>query len=286
MKQTILATALLLAGLPVFAQAGSMGGYSKMKIEQAGAIVGNFNGAIEEMSGGVRIVLLSGDEAKGDLPIAADKITFEWAEGGGQPRLIVLTGNVRIKHPEADITAGKAEWNFETGELVFTGNPVMNSPRAQNMQGEKMALNMETGTFSVIGGVKIPEIDLGSMGGGAAGGGGGGLSEGDIADWPGLVNALKQGGGAAGHITGLIDPQNRQMLMDNPTDLVVQNKGMLLKQLNALLARPDFYNAAAWSGTPVDAETAAKLGDAGLDDAGRKAANKAAFKTAFAPYAR
>lgn len=286
MKQTILATALLLAGLPVFAQAGSMGGYSKMKIEQAGAIVGNFSGAIEEMSGGVRIVLLSGDEAKGDLPIAADKITFEWAEGGSQPRLIVLTGNVRIKHPEADITAGKAEWNFETGELVFTGNPVMNSPRAQNMQGEKMALNMETGTFSVIGGVKIPEIDLGSMGGGAAGGGGGGLSDAEVSDWTGLVNALKQGGGAAGHITGLIDPQNRQMLKDNPTDLVVQNKGMLLKQLNALLARPDFYNAAAWSGTPVDADTAAKLADANLDEAGRKAANKAAFKAAFAAHVR
>lgn len=284
MNKRILAAALLLAATTATAQSGGMGGYSKMKIEQAGAILGNFNGAIEEMSGGVRIVLLSEDPAKGNLPIAANTITFEWAEGGGQPRLIILSGDVRIQHPEADITAGRAEWNFETGELVFTGNPKMNSPRAQNMQGEKMVLNMETGTFAVTGGVRIPEIDLGSMGGGAAGGGGGALSDGEVSDWAGLVNALKQGGGPAGHITGLIDPENRKMLMDTPTELVVENRSRLLKQLNALLAQPDFYNAAAWSGVSVPEEAAATLAAADAEPAARTAANEAAFKAAFAPF--
>jgi len=56
------ALALALAGIAA-AQPTGMSGYNKMKIDHAGQITGNLSGAIEEMSGGVRIVLLSDDEA-------------------------------------------------------------------------------------------------------------------------------------------------------------------------------------------------------------------------------
>lgn len=262
-----------------------MGGYSSMKIDRAGQIVGNFNGAIEEMSGGVSIVLLSDDPAKGNLPIKADRITFEWAEDGGQPRLIVLTGDVRITHPQADIAAEKAEWNFESGELVFTGNPVMNSPKAQDMRGSRMVLNMEAGTFRVEG-VSIDTLPLGGMTGGGGSGGGGGMSESEIGDWPGFVNALKggQAGTPAGHLLSLLDPGARQTLQDTPTDLVVQNKGKLMGQLNKLWAAPQFYNASAWSGVALPEEVKGKLEDPNLEAGERATQNKAAFRAAFAPF--
>jgi hypothetical protein len=281
----ILTTAIALASAGLcMAQAPSMSGYNKMKIDHAGQVTGNFQGAIQEMIGDVRIELLSDDAAQGNLPIAADSIKFEWVEGSSQPKKIILTGNVRIKHPDADVTAEKAEWNFENGELVFTGSPVMNSPQAQNMRGDKMTLNMAKGTF-VVTGVSLPSLDLNSMGGlGGISGGGGPLSESDIADWPGLVNALKAGGGAAGHITSMIEPGNRKRLLETPTDLVVENKGMLLKQLNSLLSQPGFYNPTAWGSATVPEETATKLTQKDLPPNELPPNNTIAFKAAFAPY--
>jgi len=278
---TLIALTVAVASLAV-AQAPGMNGYSRMKIDHAGQITGNLSGAIEEMSGGVRIELLSDDEAKGNLPIAADKITFAWGEGS-QPKSIILTGNVRIKHPDADVTAEKAEWDFASGQLVFTGNPVMNSPRAQNMKGEKMTFNMQKGTFAVTG-VSISELPLNEMGGLGGAGGGAGLSEGDVADWPGLINALKAGGGPAGHIMSQIPEENRKMLMDTPTDLVVQNKGRLIKQMGQLMQSPSFYNEQAWSGITLPEGTAEKLASRDLETSERVAVNKVAFKAAFAPF--
>lgn len=274
----LIALALALAGVAA-AQATGMSGYNKMKIDHAGQITGNLSGAIEEMSGGVRIVLLSDDEAKGNLPIAADKITFAWGEGS-QPKSIILTGNVRIQHPDADVTAEKAEWDFGSGQLVFTGNPVMNSPRAQNMKGDKMTFNMQKGTFAVTG-VSISELPLNEMGGLGGAGGGAGLTEGDVSDWPGLVNALKAGGGPASHITGMIDPENRKRLMETPTDLVVENKGVLIKQINTLMQAPAFYSAEAWSGIALPEGVAEKLASRDLEASERVEVNKTAFKAAF-----
>ena len=252
------ALALTFAGIAA-AQATGMSGYNKMKIDHAGQITGNLSGAIEEMSGGVRIVLLSDDEAKGNLPIAADKITFAWGEGS-QPKSIILTGNVRIQHPDADVTAEKAEWDFGSGQLVFTGNPIMNSPRAQNMKGDKMTFNMQKGTFAVTG-VSISELPLNEMGG--------------------LGGA---GGGPASHITGMIDPENRKRLMETPTELVVENNRMLIKQINALMQAPAFYNAEAWSGITLPEGVAEKLASRDLEAAERVEVNKTAFKAAFASY--
>ncbi len=132
MKPLTLTALLIAAASLATAQAPGMNGYSRMKIDHAGQITGNLSGAIEEMSGGVRIELLSDDEAKGNLPIAADKITFAWGEDS-QPKSIVLTGNVRIKHPDADVTAEKAEWDFASGQLVLKVNHVMIIRRALNL---------------------------------------------------------------------------------------------------------------------------------------------------------
>jgi hypothetical protein len=293
MKKLFTAAVALALAASATAQMG--GKYGRMKIDHAGEIIGNFKGAIERMSGGVKLELISDDPAQGNLPIAADTITFEWVDGSTQPKQIVLTGNVRIRHPEADVTSEKAVWDFSTGKLTFSGNPVMDSPKAQNMRGGTMTLNMNDGTFQVTN-VKIDSIDLGSAGGGmslgGSGGGGGGaaLSDGDITDWAGLVNELKAGGGnagtPAGHIVGMLGQKERGMLMDTPTDVVVANKGALLKQLNALLATKQFYNAAAWQGVNLPQETAAKLAAGDTPDAERAALNAAAFKAAFAKYTR
>lgn len=284
---TTAAIACLLAG----AAMAQMGGkYGKMKIEHAGQITGNFKGAIESMTGGVKLELLSDDPAQGNLPIAADSIKFEWVEGSTQPARIVLEGDVRIKHPEADVAAQKAVWDFTTGELTFTGSPVMNSPRAQNMRGDKMTLNMNNGTFNVTG-VSLPMLDLNAGGGGGISGpatGGGALSASDIQDWPGLVNNLKSNAKndntPGGHIVGMLDPKARGMLLDTPTETVVEHKGDLLKQLNKLLPLKQFYAAEAWQGVALPEETTKALTSADTPEADRTKANVAAFKAAFSAY--
>jgi len=277
------AAAALASG--AMAQGMGMGGYGSMAIEKAGQIVGGFDGTIKEMSGGVSIVLKSDDSAKEDLPIQASSITFEWPEGQAQPSRIVLSGNVRIKHPEADVSAERADWNFDSGELVFTGKPVMNSTRVQGMTGEKMTLDMEKGTFSVTG-VSVPMLELGGAGGG---GGGPDLLRADsVADWTGFVNALKAASGAEGgpgkHILSLIESGNRQQLLNTPTNLVVENNGLLVKQFNALLPREDFYNAGAWSGVALNEEAQALAAKETLTAAERTRFNRLAFNAAFAAY--
>ncbi|MBI1321288.1 MAG: hypothetical protein GC168_20375 [Candidatus Hydrogenedens sp.] len=284
MRMNILAAALALLTAAAQAQTG-MGGYASMAIEKAGQITGGFDGTIQEMSGGVSIVLKSDDPEKSDLPIQAGSITFDWPQGQAQPSRIVLSGNVRIKHPDADVSADRADWNFDTGELVFTGNPVMTSARVQGMKGEKMTLDMEKGTFSVTG-VSVPMLDLN----GAGGAGGADMLRPDaIADMAGLVNALKAAWSAEAaspgkHILSLIESGNRQQLLNSPTNLVVENSKLLLKQLNALLPREDFYNAGAWAGVALGDEAQALAAKETLEEKERTHLNRLAFNAAFAAY--
>jgi hypothetical protein len=196
------------------AQDQGLGGYSSMEID-AGQMKGNFaTGAIDEMTGGVKIRLLSGDEKLKPLPIKAQTMKFTWAEGASTPSLIIMETGVEVNHPDASITADRAEWNFETGALVFTGNPVVNNERIKGLRGDRMTLNLKDNTFQVDR-VRADQVPLQGIDGGAAAGGGAMLvSEGDVKDWAGRIAAqraeLKDGGPApARQITGLLSPDKQ-----------------------------------------------------------------------------
>ena len=264
------------------AQGVGMGGYSNMSIEEAGQIIGGFDGTIQEMTGGVHIVLKSDDPTADSLPIRANTITFDWPAGSAQPKRIVLAGGVRIDHPEADISAGQADWNFEAGTLVFTGNPVMNSDIVQGMTGDKVTLFMEDGTYKVDN-PKIPGLQLGKPENSNL------LVERDIANWPGFVDALKAAWSAeaaspAKHILAQFPESDRNLLLGTETSVVVANNKQLLGGLNNLMKTPGFYSADAWSGIALpEAATALQAEGAPEGDALLKF-NRLAFDAAFSSF--
>ena len=154
---TILAVSAVVAGL--FAQAPApetakpMSGYTIMDYE-AGYMESSFDGKIDTMSDGVKITLRSDDPAKKPLPITARQVKFHWPEkGGNQPSRIVLEGKVVVDHPDANVRAEKAEWDFEKGILTFTGGPVMKSPKMPDgIEAEKVVLNFNDGRVQMYGG--------------------------------------------------------------------------------------------------------------------------------------
>jgi hypothetical protein len=146
-------------------QAGkTMSGYTLMDYE-AGYMDSSFDGKIDTMSDGVKITLRSEDPAKKPLPITARQVKFFWAENGAkEPARIVLEGKVVVEHPEANVQAEKAEWDFEKGILTFTGSPVMRSPNMPDgITAQKVVLNFNDGRVQVYGG-RAHNARLGGMG--------------------------------------------------------------------------------------------------------------------------
>lgn len=252
----------LLAAAAAAAQeaATDLGGYNAMEIE-AGRMKGNFaTGAIEEMTDGVRIRLLSDQPDTKPLPISARSMKFTWSEGKNVPDRILMEGDVQVNHPDASITADRAEWDFNSGALVFSGNPVVNNDRIKGLRGDRMTLNLKTNTFEVSR-VRADQVPLqaGDAAAGTGGGGAGGLSESDITDWNGLIAVLREQGGAQAsspgqRILSLLEQDERSLLMTLDTSVLLKRKGDMLKLINRLLRRPDFYSAEAWSNTKLPQE--------------------------------
>ncbi|MFA7691593.1 MAG: hypothetical protein GX117_00355 [Candidatus Hydrogenedentes bacterium] len=253
--------ALCFLSLPLMAQTDSgMGGYSSMEIE-AGTMKGNFaTGAIEEMTGGVRIRLLSDEPGLADLPIEAGTMKFTWEKGRATPATVVMESNVKVKHPDAEISAGRAEWNFNSGELVFSGNPVVNSERLQGLRGEKMILNLKTNTFEVTR-VRADQVPLHGAANGAAAPASKAyeLRKDDIKDWPGLMNAIKAEAASADPSPGRqilkqMSTQNQQLLLQMETAQLVERKEDILRLFNGILPAQGFYAADAWAGKTLSDE--------------------------------
>jgi len=243
-----------------------MSGYSSMEIE-AGRMKGNFaTGAIDEMTEGAKIRLLSTDPDKKPLPIKAQTMKFTWKEGQSTPSTIVMDHNVEVNHPDAQITAGHAEWNFESGEVVFTGEHVVNNDRIKGLRGEKMMLNVKTNNFEVIR-VRADEVPLQGMD--VPGGGKGDASllrEGDVKDWAGLIGKLRAEANAepaspGRQIVSQISADNRKLLMSVDTAVLLQRKGDIVKLMNSVLKSPKLYSADAWKGHALN-EEAQKLASA------------------------
>jgi len=283
-------TILALAMLPVAAQMqDSMGGYTSMEIE-AGSMKGNFaTGAIEEMTGGVRIRLLSDDPALESLPIEANRMGFTWAEGRTTPSKIIMEGKVKVKHPDAEVTAGRAEWDFESGELLFSGDPVVNSERLKGLRGDRMILNLKTNTFEVSQ-VRADQVPL--HGAGPAASGQGSAEEiraGDVEDWGRLIEAIKKEAGSDApspgrQILSQMSAQNQQLLMQMDTSLLVERKEDILRLMNSILGNPKFYSEDAWAGVALPEEARQLLEAKDLDKAGQAKLNRLLIEAAY-PFA-
>ncbi len=247
-----LTTLALLLASPAFAQGGA-DGYDLMSVK-AGLMRGNINtNRPESFSGGAHIVLKASDGTKPEMPIKASTITFTWKDGQTTPAVIKMEGNVDIRHPDAKITAQRADWNLETGDLVFTGNPVMDSPALKGLRAKKISINLNTGAYELEQG-EVDEAPLESMDSGSSSSGPalpGELAEADVTDWAGLINTIKAQGQAEGDNPGKqilkqLDEKTRGFLQSVDTPVLVNNKGDILKQINGVIRRPGMFKRAAW----------------------------------------
>ena len=242
-----------------------MKNFKALRLDEVGLMTGSFDGTIDKMTNGVRIALIPEDPTAKELPIAANDITFTWPEGGGdRPTRIVLTGKVKIDHPQMMVRAEKADWDFTKETLTFTGNPVISASQVKDLQGEKIVVNFKTNTFEVQGG-KAESIQLGSQGIGGAGSDPSLLSGSDVKDWAGLLGKIKEqasGGASPGkRVMALLDPKVQKVFASVSTSVLLENKEDLLKHINKVLAKPNFYDEASFQGvtpSPAAAELIAK----------------------------
>jgi len=288
MRQKYLFVVLTFIASSAFAQMDdSLGGYNTMEIE-ADRLKGNFaTGAIEEMTGGVKIRLLSDDPSLAPLPIQANSMKFTWAEGRTTPTTILMESNVRVNHPDASVSAERAEWDFDSGALVFSGNPEVNSERLKGLRGEKMVLNLKTNTFEVTQ-VRADQVPLQTPEG-ATRATAPGISEKDIGNWRMLIDTLKAQAQSAApspgkQILAQMSEQNRQLLTVLDTELLLERKEDMLRLINSVLPQRGLYDEAAWSGVELPSEALELLASEKLDAAGQARLNRLLLEAAY-PFA-
>ncbi len=261
----ILSLAILINSTTNAQENMSLGKYSSMKIEKVGKLKGTLNQgmSIREMSGGVSIVLLSQEPNTPNMPIKADTMTFEWEEGRNSPTRIRMEGKVYLEHPEGKLTAEKAVWDFKKEIVEFTGNPTLDSPKAQGLKGSKIVMDFKNNTIDIenLQADMIPLQVEGSAGGVETGLPL--LTESDVLDWNGFIVELKKQGQTdtmtpGKHLLNKFDGDARNQFLSAPNDLILKRKQDLVKQINRLLRKSDFYNKEAWSKITLP-ETASEL---------------------------
>ena len=284
----LLVLALMAGNISASAQMDdSLGGYTAMEIE-AGRMKGNFaTGAIEEMTGGVKIRLLSEDPDLAALPIQANSMKFTWVEGRTTPATIVMERDVRVQHPDASITAERAEWDFDSGRLVFSGNPEVHSERLQGLRGEQMILNLQHNTFEVTR-VRADQVPL-QAGDAAPRAATGGIREQDIVNWPQLIDAIKTQAQSdtpspGRQLLAQMSEQNQQLLLTLDTSVLVERKADMLRLINGVLANPGLYSADAWAGVSLPAEAQDLLAAETLEGSERARLNRMLLQAAY-PFA-
>lgn len=275
--------------LSAAAQEGLQSGYSKMQIEKVGRCEGTFGGSfsIQKMTGGVRIKLIADDPAQKDLPISADTMSIDWPDGEDRPKKLILEGNVKIDHPQGAVSAQRAEWDFESGLLVFTGNPVMNGEMVKQLHASKMTLNFKTNKFEMSD-MSAKEIPVGGVGGAGATQTADPnlLKEGDVKDWAGLLGAIKADLGkkdaAPGkQLAAKLAPEAQAALKSMAPDALMAMKDKLLKEINRVVQKPGLYSQAAWEGLALNDELKGLLDKKGLSPAEQTRQNRLLLEAAY-----
>ncbi len=264
------------------------GGYDAMRIERVGRFIGSFGEsmAIREMTDGVRISLLSTGNPDDPLPIRAHTMRFTWAEGAERPSQIVMEGGVEVDHPQGQLTAEKGVWDFDTGELVFTGDPVMNSETAKGVRGSKMVINFNKNTMEIMD-MSAAQVPLRGAGGGSADPSL--LTEGDVSDWTGLIDTLKtqmraDAPSPGRQVGAQLGEETRNILLGVATDALVQEKGRLVKAINSVIKAPGLYDEAAWEGVALGDEAQALLAKDVLTQKEQTRLNRLLLQAAYPGY--
>jgi len=238
--------------------------YDYMDINEAGAVVSTRPPYPNKITGGVSITLRAEDASVKPLNLASAEAELEYSDPETlRPDVIVLKGSssrqVVVEHPQGTITADRADCNFRTKKIVFTGNVSAKMEKMPPMKTDRIEFDMDSGAWSAEGSVTVQGISLG----GASRADGGAamwlLREADVRSWEGLIEKLKSQGAADApspgkRILALLDPEARKTLETVDTSTLLQNKADLLKAVNGVLKESAFYDKEAWAGIPLDGE--------------------------------
>jgi hypothetical protein len=281
------------AGEAPAATTSAMGDYNALRMDRVGSFKATFGQAvgIREMTGGVNITLLSDNPEVKALPMKAQTMSFKYRDGQTQPYLILMEGKVDIQHPQANVTSDRAEWNFETGDLIFTGSPVMNMPGVKDLRGSKITINLKNQTLDVAD-MTASEVDPNATGADSASSMPSDpsmLTAADVTDWAGLIETLKAQAAADAaspgkHIYGKLNPKLQEPLRSLSTSALVDQKGTLLKELNRLLSQPGLYNRDAWQGIALGEEADALIAKGALTTAEQYRQNRLILQAAYPNY--
>jgi len=258
-----LVTACLFLCLPALAQPGMGGDYTTMDVK-ADEAVGNFmSGRFDSLVGDVRISLRGDDPAADPMVIESDKMDFSYAgESTAVPVKIVLTGNVHIPNPDPNVRSVRsrsAVWSFATNVVTFRQDVRLAMASGETMTCQEARVDLATGDLE-LSGVEILNYSFSASGRtGAPATDPSLLREGDIADWKPLVAAIKAGLTAtdpspALRVVSLLDNKLRTFLESTTEAQILEMSDVLLKEMNKLLARPDFYDAPSWEGIDLGDE--------------------------------
>ncbi|MFP4502752.1 MAG: hypothetical protein ACLFTT_17300 [Candidatus Hydrogenedentota bacterium] len=262
-----LTLAYLLSGPAAFAQQGGKG-YDAMEVTYIGELVGDFGARLDEMTGGVEITLLASDDTMEPLPIKARTMKFDYEGEAVQPSRILMEGGVTVAHPMAEVRADQAVWDFDSGELAFAGNVVINSEQMKDVEAEQFVLNLETQRYR-MNKVHAKNVSLPQAGNDTDPSL---LTPGGIEDLPGFITTLKEDIKADApnpgkRVHSLLNDSGQRILTDAPVDSIVANEDTFLKHINRVLHNPQLYDADAWAQTDLPEAADALLG---RDDLGAK----------------
>ena len=91
---------------------------------------------------------------QGEMRLAADRVAVTYARGGPQRiRALRATGNVTLVNGPDAAEAANADYDVESGNIVLTGD-VLLTQGASVLAGERVEVNLETGTANVSGRVR------------------------------------------------------------------------------------------------------------------------------------
>lgn len=88
--------------------------------------------------------------AQGDMRLAAAEVRVEYAPGGKSIARLVATGGVTIANLADAAEAREADYSIDSGIIVMTGD-VLLTQGASAMSGQKLTINLKTGTGTMEG---------------------------------------------------------------------------------------------------------------------------------------
>jgi lipopolysaccharide export system protein LptA len=232
---------------------------------RAGEMIIDRAGNTINLVGDADIVLRSSDPNEGNIRLRASTVLINLASSEtNEIRSMTMQNRVIVEHPDGTVRADRGEWDVQSGGLVFTGNPIVNSPMLKEVQGDRIEINLDTGEARVVN-PKVSGIQF-KAGNGERSQNPFHLSLASIVDWPLLIRTLQdqhasEAESPGKRILNLVDPQVRAALpnLDPSKEPVPEIKSAVVDQLNRVLGQSTFYTAEAWDGISITPEAQALL---------------------------